>query len=239
VSNPGSENQWEVLPHGAVERLEENLWRVEGTIKGMGLKRVMTLAKLADGQLVIHNGIALDQESMNEIENWGTPAILIVPNGFHRLDAAAYLERYPALRVFCPKGARSRVEEVVRVKGDYEDYDAEGPVTLDHLAGVAEAEGVMKVLSNSGTTLVFNDAIFNMAHGEGVVGFIFRHVTQSTGGPRVSRLTRWLMVKDAAALRTDLERLANTENLKRIIVSHHETIVDEPADILRQVASRL
>ncbi len=194
------------------------------------------MVRLSDGQLVIHNGIALDEDAMKAIENWGRPTILIVPNGFHRLDAAAYKERYPGLRVLCPVGARRRVEQVVSVDGDYSDYEEEGSVALEHLQGVSDGEGVMKVLSDSGTTLVFNDVIFNMPHGEGLAGFIFRYLTQSTGGPRVSRLARWFVVKDAGALRAHLERLAETANLNRIIVSHHQTIADHPADTLRRVA---
>ena len=231
-----TDNTWEVLLHAPIEKMEENLWRVEGTLKGMALKRVMTVVRLGDGHLVIHNGIALDEEAMREIEEWGFPTVLIVPNGFHRLDAAAYKERYPELRVLCPKGARKRVEQVVNVDGDYNDYEEQAFLTLEHLQGVSNAEGVMKVQSGSGTTLVFNDLIFNMPHGDGLAGFIFRYLAQSTGGPRVSRLARWLVVKDAPALRAHLERLADTENLKRIIVSHHQTIVHDAADVLRRVA---
>lgn len=35
-----------------------------------------------------------------------------------------------------------------------------------------------------------------MPHGKGVMGFIFQHLTQSTGGPRVSRIVRWFLNKD-------------------------------------------
>ena len=52
----------------------------------------------------------------------------------------------------------------------------------------------------------------------------------------MSRLARWLVVKDTLVLRAHLERLADTDNLKRIIVSHHQTIVHDAADVLRRVA---
>jgi hypothetical protein len=61
-------------------------------------------------------------------------------------------------------------------------------------------------------------------------------VTGSTGGPRVSRLFRMMAVKDKAALKADLGCLAETPNLARIVVSHHEPIVDRPADVLRRIA---
>ena len=97
----------------------------------------------------------------------------------------------------------------------------------------------MVVRSNGGSSLVFNDAVFNMPHGEGLAGFIFRHITASTGGPRVTRLFRMMAVKDKAAFKADLGRLAETPGLVRIVVSHHEPIVDRPADVLRRIAESL
>lgn len=230
---------WRVLRHGPIDRLESNLWSVTGTLPGMSLKRVMTLVRLGDGSVVIHSAVALDDGAMAEIEAWGKPAVLLVPNAYHRLDAPAYLSRYPDLKVYCPRGSRAKVEEVIRVDGDCDDFVGDASITLEHLDGVRKVEGVMAVRSDSGSTLVFNDAVFNMPHGRGVPGFIFHHITGSTGGPRVTRLYRMMAVKDKAALRAHLERLAETPDLKRIVVSHHIAITDEPAEVLRRVAAAL
>jgi hypothetical protein len=228
-----------VLRHGSIEKLEDNLWTVTGSLPGMSLKRVMTVARLEDGDLVVHSAIALDEDGMSEIEGWGRPAFLLVPNAYHRLDAPAYVARYPDLRVLCPRGSRKKVEQVVRVDGDYDNFPEDASVELRYLAGIREAEGVMIVRSAGGASLVFNDAIFNMPHGTGLAGFIFRHLTGSTGGPRVTRLFRVMAVKDKAAFKADLGRLAEAPGLVRIVVSHHEPIVDRPADVLRRIAESL
>lgn len=227
---------WTVLPHLDIEKLEPNLWRVQGTLPGMALKRVMTLVRLEDGRLVIHNAIALDEESMSEIEGWGRPAVLLVPNLYHRLDAPPFLDRYPELEVYCPRGSRSKVEEVIKVDGDYDDFDEAPVLVVEHLEGVRKVEGVVTIRSPGGTSLVFNDAVFNQPHGKGVAGLIFRYLTDSTGGPRVTRVFRWLAVKDKSAFRDHLRRLSETADLKRIIVSHHRIITDGPAEALRGVA---
>jgi hypothetical protein len=236
---PKAHSEWTVLSHDPIDRLEDNLWCVTGTVPGMSLKRVMTLVRLDDGQVVVHSAIALDDASMAEIEAWGRVAVLLVPNSFHRLDAPAFVARYPAIKVLCPKGGRRKIEEVVRVDGTYDDYQGGPSLALEYLEGTARGEGVLRVSSPSGTTLVFNDAVFNMPHGHGVSGFIFRYLTQSTGGPRVTRLFRWFAVKDKAALGAHLERLADTPGLSRIIVSHGRRITDRPAEVLRQVAAAL
>ncbi len=64
-------------------------------------------------------------------------------------------------------------------------------------------------------------------------------VTGSTGGPKVTRLFRMLGVKKKLALRAHLERLAETPDLERIVVSHHIAITDDPADVLRRVAAKV
>jgi len=236
---PKAHLTWRVLPHHPIEELSENLWRVQGSLEGMALQRVMTIARRGDGDLVIHNGIALQDEEMKRIEAWGRPAFIVVPNAYHRLDAPAFKKRYPDARVLCPSGGKKKVAEVVDVDGTYEGFPSDGAVRLQMVEGVGDAEGVMIVTSQDGTTIVFNDILFNMPHGTGVIGFIFRHLTQSTGGPRVSRIVRWFVMKDRAALRRSLERLAETPNLRRIVVSHHLVITDDPAGTLRAVAGTL
>lgn len=236
---PKAHTEWTVLRHDPIEKLEENLWCVTGTVPGMDLKRVMTLVRRENGSVVVHSAVALDEASMAEIEAWGRPGVLLVPNAFHRLDAPAFAARYPEIKVFCPKGGRRKIEEVVRVDGTYEDYQGGTSLVLEYLEGTARAEGVLRVSSPSGTTLVFNDAVFNLPHGKGLGGFIFRFVTASTGGPRVTRLFRWFAVKDRSALASHLERLAETPDLIRIIVSHGRAITDRPAGVLRQVAATL
>jgi hypothetical protein len=215
-------SEWKVLKHGPIERLAENIWWVQGSLPGMSLKRSMVIVRLNDGRLVIHNGIALDLAAMNEIEGWGTPAFLIVPNGGHRLDAPAYKARYPALKVFCPKGSRARVEEVVRVDGAYEDFPADDTVRFETLHGVADAEGAMIVRSADGETVVLNDALFNMDRKRDPLGFFFTTLLGSAPGPRVSRLAKLLFVKDKKALRQDFGRYAELPSLTRLVVAHEK-----------------
>jgi hypothetical protein len=95
----------------------------------------------------------------------------------------------------------------------------------------------MIVKDRAGTTIVLNDIVFNMPHVGGFSGFMLRHVTASTGGPRSSRIARWFLARDKPALRAHLERLAQLPEVRRVIVSHHQ-VIDEPA-VLRQLASTL
>lgn len=230
---------WTVLPHGPIEKLTENLWRVEGDLGSPPIKRVMTIAKRDDGGLVVHGPMALEEAAMKEIEAFGPVATIVVPNGFHRMDAKVFRERYPQAKVVCPRGSRARVEQVVAVDGDFGSFAEDGSVSLEHARGVREIEGVMRVRSGDGVTLVLTDLVFNMPHKPGLRGFVLRHVLASSGGPRVSRIARLAIVKDKRAARAYLEELAATPHLKRVIVAHHETIAERPGEVLRQVAATL
>src|SRR2546423_14452954 len=97
---------WTVLPHGPLEKLEPNLWAVEGTIPMPAgeLSRRMCIARLGDGRVLLMNGVPLREEAMREVEAFGKPSFLLVPNGYHRLDIAAFKERYPQLRVLAGEG---------------------------------------------------------------------------------------------------------------------------------------
>jgi len=228
---------WKVLPHGPIEKLSDRLWRVEGKLDPMC--RVMAIAKRADGSLVVHNGIALGDAEMAEIDAFGKVGTILVPNGYHRLDAKVFADRYPEARVLCPANAKTKVEQVVPVAGSYEDFGTDASVELVTLRGTKEREGVMIVRGTDGTSLVFNDAIFNMPHGAGFTGFVLRRVTASTGGPTVSRIMKWLVIADKPAFRAHLEELAKLPDLRRILVSHHETITDDPAGTLARVAAAI
>jgi hypothetical protein len=228
---------WTVIGHRPIEKLSSRVWRVEGDLPNMPLKRVMTIVRRNDGQLVVHNAIALEDAAMKEIEAWGPIAFLLVPNGYHRLDAPAFAARYPGARVLTPPGSRAKVAEVVKDVGLYAEMTPDPAVRLGVLDGVGEAEGYVAVEDESGTTLVLNDAVFNMPHLHGVQGFVLKHLTQSTGGPRVSRVGRFFLVKDKAAFVAQLHRLADTPGLVRVIVSHHETITEHPGEALRAAAA--
>lgn len=218
-----------------LEQLEDNLWRAEARVPKMPLHRVMTVAKLASGGLVVHSAIALPDYA--ELDALGAVKFIVVPNGWHRLDAKAYVERYPQAKVLAPPGSKMKISKVVPVTGELSDL-VDRDVSLTTVAGTKDLEALMTVRSGERTTLVFTDAIFNMPHKTGFQGFVLKHVMGSSGGPRVSRIGKMFMVKDKPAFAAQLEQLA-ARGVTRVIVSHHEVISVDAAGALRDVASSL
>jgi hypothetical protein len=232
--------QWIVRPHGELERLAENLWWTWGSLPGMSLKRSMVLARRHDGDLVVHNAIALDHVGMTELEAIGEPRYLIVPNAGHRLDAPAFKKRYPRIQVFAPRGGRDAISKMVHVDGIYEDFPTDDHVQLEMLHGVGDAEGALVVASKDGVTIVLNDAVFNMDRKRDPLGFLFTTLLGSAPGPRISRLVKLLFVKDKKALREDLERFAEHPDLVRLVVAHEKVARGaDAAKALRKAATYL
>jgi len=216
------DDSWKVGEHGALEPLAENVWRVEGGLPGISLRRTMTVAKRDDGGLVIHSAIALDDARMEELSRLGKLAYLIVPNGFHRLDAPRFKKRHPELKVLAPAGSRKRIEKVIACDGTLDDFPPDGSVRFEKLDGINDAERAMIVRSKDGVTLVLNDCVFDMDVKKDFMGRLVNGLLGAQGGPRVSRLFRLAVVKDKKALRAQLERYAALPDLARLIVSHEK-----------------
>lgn len=225
---------WTVLPHKPIEKLADNLWRVSGTMPDGKTQRQMVLARMADGRVLVHNAVALGDAEMKELEAWGTPAVLFVPNQFHRQDARIWKDRYPKATVVAPAGAKKGVSKVVPVDVTSEDAPRDESVRLLPLDG-CPMESVLEVKSGAETTLVFCDAVLNMPKLKGVMGLLLG----PTGTVSVPRAMRLLGIKDRKAFAAHLDRLADTPGLRRILVGHGRPVDSDPAGVLRQVAARL
>jgi hypothetical protein len=228
---PSAFSTWTVLPHKPIEKLEDNLWRVEGTMPNGKVQRAMIVVRMNDGRLVIHNAIALEDAEMAELEAWGKPSILVVPNGFHRQDAKIWKDRYPDLKVVCPSGARKRVEQVVKVDGALEEERGDDSLTFASIEGSKNTEPVLTVRSGDKSSIVLCDLVMNIPKRSGLIGFFLA----PTGRPGIPRVARWITMKDKTAAVSHLDRLASTPGLTRILVGHGQTISDAPAETLKSV----
>lgn len=229
---------WTVLPHGPVVSHAANLRSVEGTLPTGHVPRRMAVARRSDGRLIFYNAIPLDPEEMAALEAWGTPSFLLVPNPFHRLDLHAFKERYPGILVLCPDAIRAQVSKAVAVNGNLGDLPADPDIEAIVARGTKDREVLLRVRSESGTSLCLADLVMNLKHLAGFDGFVLG-LLGSVGGPRVTAIAKMVLVKDRAAVRAHLEELASIPGLARLIPSHGEVIDSDAAGVLRGVAAKL
>lgn len=237
---PKAYDHWNVLPHGPLERVDDDLLTVEGDLPMPLVKfpRRMTVVRLHDGRLVVFSAIALAEPAMKELEAFGTPSFLIVPNQLHRLDAPAWKQRYPQLTVVCPAGVRKQVEEVVRV--DAVSLEVSDPrLQFVTVAGTNEHEAALIFASASGTTLIVNDLIWTVGHLPGLGGWLFRVARLTGPGARVAFPVRLRMIKDKPAVQTQLTQWAALPKLQRLMVSHGAVLARDVPQVLQSLARSL
>jgi hypothetical protein len=232
--------QWKVLPHGRLREIDENLLTVTGTIAMplMELPRRMTVVRLNDSRLVIYSAISLDEDEMQGLEEYGQPAWLIVPNDHHRLDAAAWKQRYPQIRVVAPEGSRKKIAEAVPVDTSAPRF-GDPNVRFTVVPGTRDHEAALVVDTRTGTTLVLNDIVGNIRNAKGFGGWLLELMGFAGDEPHVPKPVALMMVDDKAALRTQLLEWAQIDSLKRILVSHGEPIEANPQQVLRELAQSL
>lgn len=247
-----TEDEWlsHVSPHGEIEELAPNLWHVTGTLPSSTMvPREMIVYKLADGSLLIHSAIALNEAGMTKLESLGVPNILIVPNRIHRLDARVYKQRYPKLLVVCPAAAKPYVEQVVTVDGIAEEVLPAYGITYHEPAGIRPQELVYELPLSTGKALVFTDILFNLNKsyfeqnlptGKFLFQWLGASAIGSSGFFGITGLGRQFFMSDRNTYRQWLEALAdNIPDLQVISVAHGSPIVADCNYRLRQAAARL
>jgi hypothetical protein len=231
---------WTVFPHGKLTELDGEMLTVVGDIPMPlgGFPRRMTVVRLKGGRLVIFSAMALAEPEMKVLEAFGTPSFLIVPSDIHRMDAKIWKERYPALRVIAPEGARAKAEEVVKVDATDVDFD-DARVRYVTVPGTGGHEAALVVETTSGTTLVLNDLIWNVDHRPGFGGWLYRMFGLTGPEPQIASVVRLSKIKDKPALRAQLEAWSHLNRLSRIIVSHGGIVERDPPAVLRGLAQTL
>jgi hypothetical protein len=232
---------WKVMPHDRLEEIEDGILTVAGEIRmPLGnFPRRMSVVRLIGRRTAIFSAIALDEPEMARIEAMGRPAVLIVPNDAHRMDARIWKRRYPNLIVLTPPGAAAGVREVLPVDATTDVLD-DPAVRFVVVPGTGDREAALTVRHGGRVTLICNDVIANVAHPHGLGAHIMgRLFGFGVSAPQVPRPIKHKMVEDAAALAGQFRVWAAEPRLARIVVSHGDVIEDDPAGVLQELAERL
>ena len=236
----GISTQWTVLKHTTLSEVDDGLLTAVGIIRMplMDFPRRMCVIRLRGKRVAIFSPIALSEIEMGRIEAMGSPDFLIVPSLHHRRDIKIWKDRYPKSQVIAPPGARTAVEEVVKV--DRSDLNLDDPdVNLFAVPGTSEKEAGMTVRRNGRTSIIVSDIIGNLKKRRGFTGWAERIMGFSGKHPKVPVYARWRLIADRVAFRNWLTQSAQISGLERIIVAHGNIIVHDPANVLQQIAREM
>lgn len=226
---------WKVLPHRRLEQLEPNLATLTGDLKMplTMLERRMTVVRLRDGRLVLHSPIAVDDATLDELSALGEPAFLVVPNGYHRLDAPAYRRRFPKLTVVAPSGARAKVDEVVKVDTSAPDF-GDDAVRFVEVPGT-KGESALEVEHDGKISLILTDIVGNLPPS---AGLLLRAMGFATREPRIPRAAAMTFVRDKEALAAQLDAWSDRP-LTRLLMAHGRPVEHDVPGTMRRLAASL
>ena len=228
-----------ILPHDEGPReLMAGVWEVTGHLP-FPLKRNMTIVRLADGTLLLHSVIAMNDAGMAKLDALGKPSIMIVPHGGHRLDAPFYKARYPEIRVVAPAAVRAKVEEVVKVDATAEEALPPLGVKLHGIAGFKHGELGYEVETAGGKLLIVSDVLANDDNAApGLGGWLMAKLGGGIKGRLgVPRMMRIMMLKDKAAARASIDKLSQISDVRTVTVAHGRSLTAACTEALKEAAA--
>jgi hypothetical protein len=228
--------EWTVLPHGKLTRVNDRIVTVVGDLKMplLELPRRMTVVRLKSGELVVFSAIALREPDMTELDTFGRPAFLVVPSLRHRLDAPGYARRYAGMTVVAPRAGVEKIGEVVRIDTSTPDF-GDPTVRYIEIAG----DSALEVEGDDGLTVILNDLIGDIHGKGGLDGWLLRVMGFAGDEPHVPAPVKLLLGKHKTEVARQFRRWADREDLRRIIVSHGDTIEGDPRAALRKLAASI
>ncbi len=233
----GTERDWTVTRHDPIEKLDDNLWAVQGYVPGARFFRRMCIVRRSDGSLLFFHAIPLEETALREVLAWGKPAFLVVGHDQHCIDARPFAHRL-GLRVFGPSRRAERIRQRVELAGTLEDLPADPTVSVAGLPGSKLGESAVVVRSGGGTrlSLLLSDVVQNSPSE--TLPWLFRALGFA-GGPKVVPAYRLLFVQDRAAVKAKLAEWAALPGLERLVPCHGAIVTKGAPEALAAAAAAL
>ena len=206
-------------------QVTDDIYCAEHDIWLMGLVHFsarMTVVRLADGSVLIHSPIPLEQLA-GDIEKLGPVRHILAPSGLHHLFLKAAAERFPDAAVYGPPAVLSKlkgfkpgviVEDRVpeALSADFELMRIDGCPKVDELV----------LLHKRTSTLIVTDLVFNIHEAQGWFSpKVFRFVG---AWQKVAQSKLWRsMTKDRAAAGASVRSLL-TWDFDRLIMAHGQIV---------------
>lgn len=228
---------WSPFHPGPLERLADDLWTLEDDVPGLpGARRRMTVIRRRDGTLTFFNAVPFGPETEAAVRALGRPTTLVVPNRFHSLDAGPFAERL-GLVAYAPREALADLAPRVGAR-PIAELPGDAALQVLTVEGFRTQE-VALLVGTAEKSLVVADVVTNAPHGHGLVGLAMRLVGFTGPEPKLPFPVRRRVGRDLRAVKAQLEQLAATPGLARLVPSHGGVVTGDVAAVLRRVAASL
>ena len=226
---------WIVTQHGPLQKLDDNLWAVEGKVPGVPLQRRMVIARKDDGSLVFFHAIPLDDKTLEEVRTIGMPKYLVLGHHQHAIDAHAFQQKLE-LQAYGPKACEAELRKRVELSGTLEAFPSDPTIEVESVPGTKLGEAMMTVRSGGRSSLMFSDVIQNNPKESTP---LFFRMMGFGGGPKIVWVFRKMFINDRTAVKSAFDRWAALPGLHRIVPFHGAIVESGAANALGVAAGTL
>ncbi len=229
--------QWTVTRHDPIEKLDDNLWAVQGDVPGAPFLRRMCIARRSDGSLLFFHAVPLEEKALQEVATWGKPAYLVVGHDKHCIDAQPFA-RQLGLKVYGPRRRADQIRQRVDLAGTLDELPSDPAMSVAELPGSKLGESTVLARSGGGARLsiLFSDVIQNGLPG--TLPWYFRAMGFA-GGPKVVPAYRLFFLQDRTAVRSKLAEWAALPGLERLVPCHGAIVARGAREALAAAAAAL
>ena len=205
--------------------LAPDLWVVDRPQRFFGLSvgTRMTVMRLADGSLMLHSPIALDDRVRHELDALGPVRFVVAPNRVHHLYAGDVAPSYPEARLWIGPGLEVKRPDLryVAILDDEAPAEWRGQVDQVFFRG-RPYENEIVFFHRASRTLIMCDLAFNFGPTAPLTTRIWMSLMLSYGKFGPSKLDP-LLIRDRPAARASLKKILAWD-FDRVIVAHGDVL---------------
>jgi hypothetical protein len=229
-----------IQAYGELNELAPDLWVMDGAWNGSAFGRRMTVIRLSDGSIVVHNAFRLEEKDLAKISQLGEVKWIVVPNRFHSSEAYFFQEKFPAARIMASRWAKKNLLSTGLKEFHWlpESWAAERDSILAKELPVFSLRGMRGLgefvfLHKASRTLLVTDLVFHMTHAKNAMerSFLRLNGIFKEFGP--SRIAKLLFTRNERELGESLAEIVK-QDFDRVIMNHGEILKQGGPKALRE-----
>ena len=207
-------------------------WRRQA-FYGLEVGTRMTVIRLADGSLLLHSPVLLDEKLRGELDASGRVRYTVAPNRVHHLHAGDVARAYPEARLWIAPGLERKRPDLqfVAILGDEAPEEWRGQVDQTFFRG-RPYENEVVFFHRASRTLILCDLAFNFGPRAALPTRLLMKLLRSYGRFGPSTLDP-LLIRDRPAARASLERILAWD-FDRVVVAHGDVLESGGREALRK-----
>ena len=222
-------------------QLDTDLWVAERPFRYFGAEVGvrMTAIRLAEGGLLLHSPVRLDEATRAELAEIGPVRFIVAPNRFHHLFAGDYPRAYPQARLLGAPGLELKRKDLKfdAILGDTPAPGLENEFDQIVFRAFSPLNEVV-FLHRRSRTVLFTDLMFNVTKSDSAYTRFLLTLDGGYGKLAVPRTFRFAIRMRGARAREELESILRWD-FDRLIVAHGDVVESGAREAVRDAWSFL